>query len=223
MKFQNLSKTYNGKKVLRIEEFSFLPGGIYAVVGPNGSGKSTMARIAAGLLEPDDRGSVVYNNGESAAYMPQKSFGFQMSVRKNILMAAPGTRVSMEKASRLLDRLEMRELVKARANRLSGGETARMALIRVLMTEKKLLILDEPTAAFDMKSTLAAEEMIREYRMVTQGTILLVTHSLAQARRLADYMLFLHEGRLVEHGLAENVLTAPQRPETRAFFDFYGA
>jgi ABC-type phosphate transport system ATPase subunit len=64
--------------------------------------------------------------------------------------------------------------------------------------------------------------MIDEYRKQTRGTVLLITHSLTQARRLSDYVLFLHEGRLLEHGPANEVLSSPECPETRAFIDFYG-
>lgn len=222
MKVSKLSKTYGGKKVLSIEAFSFQPDTIYAVVGPNGSGKSTLGRIAAGLLEPDSEGCISFGEGETVGYMPQHSYGFQMSVWKNVLLAAPDTPEAMEKAARFLDRLNLAALRNARANRLSGGETARMALARILMTERKLLILDEPTAALDVKTTLAAEALIREYREQTRGTILLITHSLTQTKRVSDYVLFLHEGRLLEHGPANRVLSSPQCPETRAFIEFYG-
>ena len=89
------------------------------------------------------------------------------------------------------------------------------------MEDYPLLILDEPTAAMDIAATLLAEDCLRRYRERTGCTVLLVTHSLSQARRLADRVLFLSEGRLAEQGPAAQVLETPREPQTRAFLDFY--
>lgn len=112
-------------------------------------------------------------------------------------------------------------LARQKAPSLSGGETARLALARLLMEDYPLLILDEPTAAMDIAATLLAEDCLRRYRERTGCTVLLVTHSLSQAKRLADRVLFLSEGRLAEQGPAAQVLETPREPQTRAFLDFY--
>ena len=85
------------------------------------------------------------------------------------------------------------------------------------------LILDEPTAAMDMAATLAAESLIRDFRDETGCAVLLITHSLRQAGRLADRVLYFHEGRLAEQGSAEAVLKHPQSAETKQFLEFFGA
>ena len=118
--------------------------------------------------------------------------------------------------------LGIEALAGQRAKKLSGGETARMALCRILMKPYELLILDEPTAAMDMESTLAAEECIRAYCSETGCGVLLITHSISQARRLAHRVIVLHEGKLIEQGDAQPVLSAPQEEQTRRFLEFYG-
>ena len=97
-----------------------------------------------------------------------------------------------------------------------------MALSRLLMKDYELLILDEPAAAMDMESTLSAEKLIRETCKETGCAVLLITHSISQARRIADRVLVLHQGKLVEQGATEAVLSAPSKEETRRFLDFYG-
>ena len=90
------------------------------------------------------------------------------------------------------------------------------------MGEYELLILDEPTAAMDMESTLAAEQCIAAYCRETNCAVLLITHSIRQARRLAGNLLFIHHGKLIEHGETEQILSAPGMRETIQFLNFYG-
>ena len=118
--------------------------------------------------------------------------------------------------------LKLDELKKQGAKKLSGGESAKMALIRLLMGRYELLILDEPTAAMDMESTLAAEELIRRACRETGCAALLITHSIRQARRMAERVIVLHKGELIEQGETESVLTAPQQEQTRRFLDYFG-
>jgi len=107
-------------------------------------------------------------------------------------------------------------------SRLSGGECARLALARLLMQTWDLLVLDEPTAAMDMESTLQAEKLIAG--SCREGTsVLLITHNLRQAERLADEVLFFSGGRLVEVGGKEQVLKHPTQPETKRFLEFVGS
>ena len=151
--------------------------------------------------------------------MPQKSYAFALSVEKNILLGnADGVR-----AKHLMERLQITHLAKKKANRLSGGETARMALARVLMKSYDILILDEPTAAMDIETTSFSEELIVEYCKETNCALILVTHSLQQAKRIADEVLFFYEGKLLETGKKEAVLYAPKQGETKRFLEFYGA
>ena len=208
------SKTYHGVKVLDFPGLELQPGKIYAILGANGSGKSTFAKIAAGILPADQKCRIP----GSVGYLPQKPYAFRMTLRKNILLTAGRP----ERADELMRTLSLTELKEKRADRLSGGETARMAMARLMMNRYDMVILDEPTAAMDMESTSAAEELILKYVRETDCVLILVTHSLQQARRVADEAIYFHKGRLLENGPAEYVLYHPALAETRKFLEFYG-
>ena len=121
-----------------------------------------------------------------------------------------------------MDALQIRHLENKRANYLSGGEPARMALARLMMKAYEVVILDEPTAAMDMETTILSENLIVDYVRETGCTLILVTHSLQQARRIANEVLYFHKGELLESGPKEQVLYEPQKAETRGFLEFYG-
>ncbi len=217
MRIHAFSKTYEGRTVLHMPEIELTPGRVYAVIGANGSGKSTLAKCLAGIMMPDKRERVL-SKDISVGYMPQKSYAFRLSVEKNMTLGGG----DQTRAEKLMKALQMEHLAKKAATKLSGGETARMALGRVLMKSFDLLILDEPTAAMDMETTSLAEELLLEYCQETGCVLLLVTHSLQQARRVADEVLFFHKGKLVEAGKKEKVLYVPEQEETKKFLKFYG-
>ena len=216
MKTTAFTKTYAGRAVLSLPELELPQGCITAVIGPNGSGKSTLAKILAGIERTDEKRPIL--PGVSVGYLPQKSFPFRMSTVKNILQNGNDP----ERARALMKELGIGSLAGQSAKKLSGGETARMALCRILMRPYELLILDEPTAAMDMESTLAAEGLIRKYCAETGCAVLLITHSIGQARRLSDQLLFLQGGKLIEQGQTSQLLSVPRCEETKRFLEFYG-
>ena len=216
MKIHAFSKTYEGRTVLDFPGTELEPGRICAVIGANGSGKSTFAKILSGVLKPDRRGPL--SDAKSVGFMPQKNYAFRMSLQKNLLLN--GTDV--KRALWLMDQLQLRDLSLKRADKLSGGETARMALARLMMRFYGLVLLDEPTAAMDMETTLLSEKLIRQYVEHSGCALIIVTHSLQQARRLADEVWYFHKGKLLEAGEKEQLLSRPARAETREFLDFYG-
>ncbi len=217
MKLQPFSKTYDGVQVLDFPGLELQPGTIYSVIGSNGSGKSTFAKILAGVLPADRKGSHLEPD-ISVGYMPQKNYAFRMSTRANILLNGKDT----QRAQTLIDTLQLTHLSEKRADRLSGGETARMALARLMMQRYDLVILDEPTAAMDMETTIIAERLITEYVQQTNCALIMVTHSLQQARRIADEILFFHKGLLIEHGPQKHMLDAPETGKLQQFLEFYG-
>ena len=216
MKLFSCSKTYGQARVLDFPGFEPEAGKIYAVIGANGSGKSTFAKILAGTLPADKRGR--RTDAASVGYMPQRSYAYRMRTEKNILL----TNKDPARAADLMQALQITHLAHKRADRLSGGETARMALARLMMGRYELVILDEPTAAMDMETTALAEDLIVRYTKETNCALLLVTHSLQQARRIADAVLFFRKGTLWETGPAKQILYTPTKPETKQFLDFYG-
>ena len=216
MNISSFSKTYNGQTVLTVPELTLMPGRIYSIIGSNGSGKSTFAKILAGIVSADKKGK--HRDGGCIGYMPQKNYAFRMSTKANILLN--GTDV--HRAEELMDALHIRHLEEKRADKLSGGETARMALARLMMKSYDLVILDEPTAAMDMETTILSENLIVSYVRETGCTLVLVTHSLQQARRIADEVLYFYKGELAESGTKEQVLYHPESEKTRQFLEFYG-
>ena len=212
-----VTKTYEGRCVLDFPGMELEQGKIYCIIGANGSGKSTLAKIVSGALKADKSGR--RSDAQTVGYMPQKNYAFRMSTRKNLLLNA----ADEKRADELLEALQMTELRDKPAHRLSGGETARMALARLMMKNYELVILDEPTAPMDMESTILAERLINKYVKETGCTLLMVTHSLQQAQRLGDYVLYFHKGQLLEQGSADRLLYNPEKAETRQFLEFYGA
>ena len=206
MKISAFSKSYGSRTVLHLPNLELPDGRITAVIGPNGSGKSTLAKVLAGIECSDQKRSPL--TALSVGFMPQKSYALNGS--------------DLERREKLLHGLQIDSLSRHSAKRLSGGETARMALARLLMRDYKLLILDEPTASMDVESTLAAERLLSDYCRDTGAGILLVTHSLQQARRIAQHVLFLHQGELREQGEASRLLSSPETEELRRFLEFYG-
>ena len=216
MKILPFSKTFDGRTVLDFPGMEVEAGKICAIIGANGSGKSTFAKVLAGILTADKRGT--YLEGGSFGYMPQKNYAFRMSTKANILLNGS----DVTRAESLMDAIQIRHLENKRADRLSGGETARMALVRLMMKKYDLVVLDEPTAAMDMETTLLSEQLIASYVKETGCSLVLVTHSLQQARRIADEVWYFHKGNLLEAGPKEQVLYQPVKPETRQFLEFYG-
>ena len=216
MKTTAFTKTYNRRVVLKLPELEIPEGRITAVIGANGSGKSTFAKVLSGIERADEKKPIL--SGVSVGYLPQKSFPFRMSTEKNILTNGNDP----ARAAALMKALDIGALAGQSAKKLSGGETARMALCRILMRRYDLLILDEPTTAMDMESTLTAETLVRTTCEEQGCAILLITHSISQARRISDRVLVLHQGRLIEQGECRQVLNEPRQEQTRRFLDFYG-
>ena len=216
MNSRAFTKTYGTQTVLTMPDMEWAPGCIYAVIGANGSGKSTLAKVISGA-EPSDGKQKPFSD-ISVGYLPQKPYAFRMRLEKNLYLNGS----DHARAERLMNQLGLASLCRKPAHRLSGGETAKLALARLLMRDYDLLILDEPTAAMDMESTLAAEKLIQSYRDQTGCAVILITHSLRQAQRIANRIIYLEQGKLMESGDSESLLQSPQKSETKRFLQFFG-
>lgn len=214
----NVQKRFGARVALDIPQITIGPGERLAVIGPNGSGKSTLLRLLAGVLAPDT-GTVQTGNFSRGdiGYLPQKPYAFDMSVQKNVELALAGEDDRALRAQEALERVGLLHLAKSRANRLSGGETQRMALARVLAKPRKLLLLDEPTACVDIAAIEQIERAILDYVAQTGCTLVFSSHAPSQAMRLSTSVLALDGGRIGELGETARVLQNPQEESTQAF------
>jgi len=220
IELHDVSKTYGERTVLHIPYLAFQSAKRYALIGVNGSGKTTLLRILAGILQ-SDTGEVTKIPPDGMGYLPQAPYAFGFSVKKNVAIALPNGTDSEERILAALKAVGIDHLQNARGNRLSGGETQRMALARVISKPRRLLLLDEPTASADIRGTDLIEKALLDYAASTSCTLILSTHSPAQALRLADEVIFLDQGVVVEQGQADQLLNHPKHLTTKLFLDHW--
>lgn len=215
----------NGRALLDDIGFTLDGGRIQVILGPNGAGKSLLLRILHGLI-PADSGTIDWGGRNPAMAQPdlgmvlQHPIMLRRSVLANLTFALARHKVPRRKrrarALEALQRAELDQLAHQPAPRLSGGEAQRLAIVRAWAQRPKVLFFDEPCANLDPRSTLKIEQLIREIH--ASGTqIVLTTHDLGQARRLAEEVLFVANGRIQEHTPAETFFTTPLSAEAAAY------
>ncbi|HEV1999966.1 MAG TPA: ATP-binding cassette domain-containing protein [Xanthobacteraceae bacterium] len=209
-----------GVAILRDVSCTLAAGPPAIVLGPNGAGKSVLLRLCHGLLTPTS-GSIRAGNRaastERTAMVFQRPVMLRRSALANVAYPLDLPRgAAKQKAAALLGRVGLAHLAARPARRLSGGEQQRVALARAWALDPEILFLDEPTASLDPAATRAVEEIVRE--IAASGVkIVMATHDLGQARRLAGEVVFLHAGRLVEHAPAAQFFDRPQSSEAAKF------
>jgi tungstate transport system ATP-binding protein len=207
--------------ILRDVSLSLDAGPPTVLIGPNGSGKTTLIKLAMGLLAPN-AGRIRHAQPDRAvrrqAIVFQKPVMLRRSAAGNIAYALKAAGRSADTAAivKLLDRVGLAALADRPARRLSGGEQQRLALARALARDPEVLFLDEPTASLDPAATKSVEDIVAG---AAAGGVKIVmsTHDLGQARRLAGDIVFLAKGRLIEHAPAERFFAAPGTAEARGF------
>jgi tungstate transport system ATP-binding protein len=225
---RDVVKGYGPRTVLHVPRLRIAAGRLLAVIGPSGAGKSTLLRIL-NFLEPPDggelrfEGSLVPPTGPPLAARRAVTTVFQRpllldaSVWDNV---AYGLRIrrryDREPIAEAIERVGLRELARAPGRALSGGEQQRVSLARALVFRPRVLLLDEPTANLDPENVAIIEGIVRQQRDAGT-TVVIVTHNLFQARRLADDAALLIGGALVEAGPAATLFERPQDPRTAAF------
>lgn len=218
----DLAYAVRGETLLEGVSFRLEAGSRTIVLGPNGAGKSLLLRLCHGLLAPS-RGRVEWAAPDAArrqAMVFQRPVLLRRSALANVTyaLAARGVPWRRRRAQGLeaLARAGLVDLADRPARVLSGGEQQRLALARAWALTPELLFLDEPTASLDPGATRAVEHLIAA--IAADGTkIVMTTHDLGQARRLADEVLFLDRGRLVERAPADRFFAAPASPAAQAF------
>ena len=235
-----LRKSFGEREVLRGVDVSLARHEVVALIGASGSGKSTLLRCL-GLLEPIDDGQIFLGDDDISdprvdANRVRTRFGavFQsfnlfphLSVIDNVTLASRvvhklSRRDAEARALPLLERIGLADKAKDHPDRLSGGQQQRAAIVRAIVTDPEVLLLDEITSALDPELVGEVLELVRD--LADDGaTILMATHEMAFARDVADRVIFLDEGVILEQGSPTQLFSAPQHPRTREFLTRFTA
>jgi tungstate transport system ATP-binding protein len=219
----NLRFSTRGTELIRGMSFTLGAGTRSVIMGPNGAGKSLTLRLCHGLLRPTG-GRIDWAGAPGRcsqhAMVFQRPVMLRRSARANMIhalsLAGIDGRERAARADEALDHFGLARLADAPARLLSGGEQQRLAIARAWSLKPQVLFLDEPTASLDPAATRAIEEMIAAIH--AEGVkIVMTTHDLGQARRVADEVLFLNHGQLLEHTPAAQFFEQPQTEDARAF------
>ncbi|HEX6005712.1 MAG TPA: amino acid ABC transporter ATP-binding protein [Burkholderiales bacterium] len=236
IEFRNVHKYFGSLHVLSEINFSVSRGEVVVICGPSGSGKSTLIRCI-NALEPFQAGEIIVNGmalndrainvsklrADAGMVFQQFNLYPHRTVLENIILAPTKVRKmprqeAIAMARRLLERVQMAEKENVRPAQLSGGQRQRVAIARALAMQPKIILFDEPTSALD-------PEMIQEVLDVMIDlahdgmTMMIVTHEMGFARRVADRIMFLHSGRIIEEGPPQMFFTNPKDARTKAFLD----
>jgi tungstate transport system ATP-binding protein len=229
LKLSEIKKHYRSIKALNSVSLEMDGGKIIVLLGVNGAGKSTLMRILSGL-ENADGGTILFNNQSADAkalrqvstLVFQKTAMFTMNVYDNLayglkIRKVPTDEIS-KKVSEALAEVRLSGFEKRRAKKLSGGEQQRIALARAFLLDSHVLLLDEPTANLDPNSAAIIEKAIVNKKS-SQRIIIMATHNLHQARRIADEIIHIHNGEIVEVAKPEDFFEKPKSEITRKFIN----
>ena len=233
LELDGIRKAFEGREVLRGVNLRVEAGEVFAIVGPSGVGKTTLLRCLSFLLRPD--GGVVRFGGREAppdpgaaldlrrriGFVAQNPLLFRGSVSYNVsfglcVRGVEGA-VLEERTREALEAVGLRNLANANGAKLSAGEAQRVAFARAIVVRPEVLLLDEFTANLDPANVAQLEAAVAGYHRQTGATVLIVTHNLFQAKRVAQRAGFLFAGRIVEVDDVGRFFTDPKDERTRAF------
>ncbi len=237
---RNVVKVFTGRgqEVRAVDDVSTTVerGEVVVIIGPSGSGKSTFLRCLNGL-EPFDSGHVIIDGMDLASrktdinrvraevgmvfqqfnLFPHKSVVENLTLAQRIVRRRDGPE-AMEKARRLLQKVGIPEKENEYPSRLSGGQQQRVAIARALAMDPKVMLFDEPTSALDPEMVGEVLDVMKQ--LAREGmTMVVVTHEMGFAREVADRVLFMDFGKLVEEGTPEHFFTAPREERTKLFLN----
>ena len=230
-RLKDITKTYNGRRVLQVGELDVRRGEIFALVGPSGAGKSTLLRLL-NFLEPPTSGAIRFLDAEYGADSPvplavrrrvttvfQRPILLNRSVQDNVTygLRLRNRRGTFKLVKSTLEEVGLGSMASQRARTLSGGEAQRVALARAMVLRPDVLLLDEPTANLDPYNVGLIEKIARQLNREQETTLILVTHNVFQAHRLAHRVALMLEGQIVEVAGVDAFFESPADPRTAAF------
>ena len=228
-RLHDLQQTYHGRRVLDVDRLSIGRGEALALVGPSGAGKSTLLRML-NFLERPSGGTLAFDGQPAPDGLPltqrrrvtavfQRPALLRRSVAANVGygLRLRGQKLPPEETAAWLDRLGLAHLARQSALKLSAGEAQRVALARALVLRPDVLLLDEPTANLDPYNVGLIEQIVAKLNRERGATIILVTHNIHQARRLAHRVAFMLDGKIIEIADNHTFFAAPSDPRTAAF------
>jgi tungstate transport system ATP-binding protein len=214
-----------GKRLIDDVDLTLQHGSITVVMGANGAGKSLLLRLLHGLLKATSGDVLWGGRAMCEAIRRRQAMVFQQPVMLRRTVAANidfvlklRGAVQRERRDELLEMAGLAAFAQQPARALSGGEQQRLALVRALAAQPDVLFLDEPTASLDPASISAIERLVR-LAYDDGAKIIFVTHAFGQAKRLADDVVFMHGGRLVEQGPAKAFFDNPRSREAQDYLD----
>jgi tungstate transport system ATP-binding protein len=219
------SYVVKGKTIIGDVSFTIRDTGLAALLGPNGAGKTTLLKLCHGLL-PLSSGSIRWGDAEVHEVQQKQAMVFQRpvllrrSAAENIDHVLKLRGASSAERARVIEEslawAGLAEIADMPARKLSGGEQQSLTIARAWALNPEVLLLDEPTANLDPGATRRVEDLIRSFAGAGKKVIM-ATHNIAQAQRLADEVLFLNHGRLLEHAPAEKFMNGPSDPLAARF------
>ena len=235
---EHLVKKYNDGSVTALDHCSLnvKEGQVIAIIGPSGSGKSTLLR-SLNLLEEPTSGKIYFKGTDLTSkevdinkHRQKMGMVFQhfnlfphKTVLENITMAPVTLKIQTEEeaknaAMKLLERVGLPEKANEYPNMLSGGQKQRIAIVRALAMEPEVMLFDEPTSALDPEMVGEVLDVMKE--LAAEGmTMIVVTHEMGFAREVADKILFMSEGRIIERGIPQQIFENPENERTKNFID----
>ena len=226
VRLKNVNFQRNGDAILEEVNAEVTGHGICLVMGPNGSGKTSLLRVMNGL-EKMQSGEIIWHT-QSHSLRGNRSLVFQSPVlmRRNVienvaypqLLRGETREIAYGRARRVMQNLGLGTHENLMAHNLSGGEKQKMALARALIVEPQVLFLDEPTANIDDQSTLQIENMLCQ--IADKGTcVIMASHDRAQAKRIAESIVFIHQGKVLEYGEATQMMKEPKSQSAKIYFE----
>ncbi len=216
-------KSIGRRSILDVRDLVFPDASIVMVIGPNGAGKTTLLQTISGIDRVSES-TISFGDANSISlaqinHMVQNSYLFDLTVEENLRWGGRGLSDINIKVEHLLNRLDLVALRHEKCRNLSGGEAQKVAFARTILSEKPLILLDEPTSAMDVSATKRCEELLVEMNRNKGIGFIMTTHNPSQALRIGTQILIMDQGKVVETGTPDHFLHDPLDPVAQAYLE----